>query len=115
MNQTLAYLGLALFASLPPAMLFARYRLGRAIPWWAVWLVIAGGGWLLVNCGNYFHSQYLCEGVDGVWDPPEEALARCTNDGAANAFALLFGWLYALVYSLPFLFLFSIAIWVRRR
>lgn len=115
MNQALAYVGAALFAALPPAVLIARYRRGRSIPWWAIVLTIAVGGWLLVNLGNYFYGEYTCEPVRGVLNPPEEALARCTNDGARDVFALLFGWLYALLYSLPFFLLFALAAWDRRR
>lgn len=115
MNQTLAYVGLALFAALPPALLSARYRRGQAIPWWAVVVLIALGGWVLVNVANYFYGEYVCEPVRGVSNPPEEALARCTNDGARNVFTLLFGWLYALIYSIPFFLLFGLAAWGRRR
>lgn len=115
MNQGLAYLGLALFVALPPAVLLARYRHGHSIPWWVVVLIIAAGGWFLVNFGNYFYGEYTCEPVRGISNPPEEALARCTNDGARDVFALLFGWLYALLYSLPYFLLFALAAWGRRR
>jgi hypothetical protein len=115
MNQVLAYLGLALFVALPPAVLLARHRLGQSIPWWTVVLIIAGGGWLFVNFGNYFYGQYTCESVNGVWNPAEGALARCTNDGARDVFTFFFGWLYALLYSIPFFLLFGLAAWLRRR
>jgi hypothetical protein len=109
MNQTLAYLGLALFIALPPAVLLARYRLGRSMPWWVVLLIIAGGGWLLVSFASYFYGEYMCEIVRGALDPTGEALARCTKDGARNVFALLFGWLYGPLYSIPYILLFALA------
>jgi hypothetical protein len=115
MNQVLAYLGLALFAVLPPAVLVARYRLGGALPWLAVLVGIAGGGWFFVNFANYFYGQVACEAVRGVLNPTEEALARCTNDGARNVFTFLLGWLYALIYSVPFFVLFGLAAWARRQ
>ncbi len=115
MNLVLAYLGLALFLALPPFVLFARSRFGESFPWWAVVLIVAGGGWLFVNVWNYFYGAYNCELVFGVENPPEDALARCTNDGARNTFALLFGWLYALIYSIPFFLLFAVVAWIRRR
>ena len=115
MNQALMYLALTLFAVLPPVVLLGRYRLRQAIPWWAPVLIIAVGGWFLVNVANYFYGEFACEPVRRVLNPPEEALARCTNDGARNAFALLFGWLYALLYSIPFFLLFALCAWLRRR
>ena len=115
MNPALAYLGLALFVALPPAVLVARYRHGQSIPWWTVVLIIAVGGWLLVNFANYFYGEYVCEPVRGVRNPPDEALARCANDGARNVFALFFGWLYALLHSIPFFLVFALAAWARRR
>lgn len=115
MNQALAGLGLALFAALPPAVLLARYRVGPSLPWWAVAVIVAGGGWLTINLGNHFYGEYACEAVRGVVNPPAEALARCTDDGARDVHALLFGWLYALVYALPFHALFALSASVRRR
>lgn len=114
MNQGFAYLGLVLFLILPPGILFVRHRLGASIPWWAVVLLVAGGGWVLINLGNYVYGLYACEAVRGVSNPPEEALARCVNDGARDLFALLFGWLYALLYSLPYFLLFALVSWGRR-
>jgi hypothetical protein len=115
MNQALAYLGLTLFAALPPVVLLARYRLGKAMPWRVAVFIIAVVGWFLVNFANYFYGEYACEPIHGVLNPPQEALARCTSDGASNAFALLFGWLYALLYSTPFFLLFALCAWLRRR
>lgn len=114
MNQALAYLGLALFLTLPPAVFFVRYRLGSRMPWWVVAIVIAGGGWLFVNFANYFYGRYACEPVRDLWNTPSEALAHCVNDGARNVFALRFGWLYALLYSMPFFVVLRVAAWIRR-
>lgn len=115
MNEVFAYLGLALFAALPPAVLIARYRLGAAIPWLMILFVIAGGGWFFVNFANYFYGQYTCEAVRGMLNPTEEALARCTNDGARDVFTFLIGWLYALIYSVPFFVLFGLSVWARHQ
>ena len=115
MSLALTYLGLGLFAILPPLVLYGRFRLGQSLPWWLVVVLIAVAGWFFVNLGNYFYGQYACEAVVGVSNPHPDAIARCTNDGARDVFTLLFGWLYALLYSVPFFLVFALATWLRRR
>jgi hypothetical protein len=114
MNEALAYLSLALLMVLPPAALVVRYRVGERIPWWFVVLLIAGVGWLLLNIGNYCYGQYVCQSVLAA-SKPADALARCTDDGARNAFALYFGWLFALLYAAPYVLIFSVTTWLRDR
>jgi hypothetical protein len=115
MNEALTYLSVGSFLLLPPAMLLARFRVGRRLPWWAIALVIVAGGWLLALASVLAYGNWVCEPVRGAWSPPLEALARCTNDGGRNAFALLFGWLYGPLYSLPWVCAFALASWVRSR
>ncbi len=115
MNQLLAYLGLALFVVLPPCVLYARYRQGQAIPWWLVLVLIAGVGWVIVNFTTYFYGQYVCDDLGVLNDAMEDRPNACTDDGARNVFALLFGWLYGLLYAIPFFCMFVVALWLRRR
>jgi hypothetical protein len=84
------------------------------MPWWLILIVIAGVGWVLVNVTTYFYGQYVCE----TFHPsgaPENELHPCVADGARNVFALFFGWLYALLYSVPYFIAFAVASWSRRR
>jgi len=115
MDQAFTCIGVIAFLLLPPLALWVRFRVGNSFSWWAVVAIIAVGSWLLANVSAHFYGEYLCASIRGVWNPSERALASCTNDGARNVFALLFGWLYGLVYSLPYFGTFCVVSWLRSR
>ena len=115
MNQLLAIASLLLFLAVPPIALWVRARRGPRFPWVAVVLTIAAFGWLSYNAYAYWHFEHLCEAVYGVEEPTEEALQRCTTDGAARTFALLFGWLFALLYASPLFAFYGGLAWLRAR
>jgi hypothetical protein len=115
MNQTLAYLALALFLTLTPGVFVARFLLGTKFPWWFAFPLIIAGSWFLVATANLFYGEYVCEPVRGAWSPPPEDLARCTNDGGRNVSTVVFGWVYGLAYSAPCFALYSAASWLRGR
>ena len=64
-------------------------------------ILIIGAGWFLVNTTNYFYGKYMCELAE-IENAPEDQVRACFADGARNVFTFLFGWLYSIVYSVPF-------------
>lgn len=85
------------FLGMPAALLMLRWARPRWMPWWAVTLVTLTAGWALV-----FGAAVLVE------RPPE-------SSGAPEVFALMFGWLYAIVWLAPHLVLYGAVRWGLRR
>lgn len=108
MNQALMYISGGLFAILPTAVLLARYRYKAHVPWWMVAGTIVVVGWISANLATYFYFEYQCAPLRQSWVFSKEALRRCTSDGGRIVFSLLLGWLYALIYSVPFLVLYLV-------
>ena len=85
------------------------------MPWWAFILMVAILGWGLANAMVYFHYAHLKDIIDGHGDdPPQRLLDAWSSDGAKRVFALFFGWLYGLVYSVPFVCIYAIIAHSRR-
>lgn len=83
--------------------------------WWLLLLILAAGGWVLVNGAIHFYYAHL----DGLLlsygeHPPEDLIARRSNDGAKLVFGLYLGWLYGLVYSVPWLLIYGGVRWTWR-
>src|SRR5678809_152051 len=95
------------FLVAPPAVLWVRYRVGTVLPWCIIVPVIAGSSWLFSNSAVHFFGQYVCSLVGDPQFASEQALARCTDDGARHALTWLFGWTYGLMYSIPFIVVFG--------
>lgn len=100
---------------LPPLMLAVRFTRPGKMPWWLVLLVIAVGSWLLVNATVFFYYEHLGALIHSQENPPQELIDRWAADGAKRVFALFFGWLYGLLYSVPFLFMYLVAFWIRKK
>lgn len=83
MKNVLALISITGFAVLPLAVLGLRAARPKYMPWWAVFLITLGLGWLLALV-----SAMLREG-------PET--------GAGHVMALFFGWAYALGWFAPWL------------
>ncbi len=115
MNQAFYYLSLAGFLVLPALLLGTRFAFPDKFPLWAALIAIPLGSWIFANATVYFYFEYICEPIRYAWNPPEDELARCVNDGAKRVFALYFGWIYGLVYSVPFAVFFFAASWIRNR
>ena len=115
MNQTLYYISLAAFLALPALLLTARFVAPSGAPWRAVIALLMLGSWLSVNSAVYFLFEHLADLVRGQVNPSQELLDRWQSDGAARVFALIFGWLYGLLYAVPFFAAFALASWWRRR
>lgn len=108
MNHVLYVLSFLAFLTLPIPLL--AFRQLRHIPWWVVFLSMAVLGWLFVNAGVRFYYDYLGDLVAAYGDkPPLDLLDRWSADGAKLVFALFFGWLYALIYLLPWLVIYGAA------
>ena len=119
MNQIVYVLSLGLFLLLPPTVLLARATWGRQIQGWLGWvsclLGIAVFGWVLVNITVHFYYFHLDDLIETYGShPPKELVKEWTADGAKKVFALLFGWLYALVYFSPWLIIYMIVQGLRR-
>lgn len=108
MNYVLYVLSILAFLTLPIPLL--AFRLFHHIPWWVVFLSMAVLGWLFVNAGVLFFYDYLGDLLATYGDnPPQDLLDRWSADGAKFVFALFFGWLFALIYLLPWLVLYRAA------
>ena len=115
MYEYLAYFGLFVFAVLAPSAFFARYCLGKKLPWWVVGASVLVGSWAALILTNYFYSEYVCQPVRGVWNPDPAALERCTSDGGRNVSTYVFGWLYGLLYAVPCSVAYGVAQFLRNR
>jgi len=103
------------FLILPVVFLLIRLYRKKNMPWWGLFLLISVCGWFCVNAAVYFKFEHLAWQVsqyDG--DPPPELLREFTSDGAQRVFARLFGWLYGLIYSLPWLMIYAVYVLARR-
>ena len=85
------------------------------VPWWLVLVVVALGGWLLVNATVYFYYEHLGVLVHSRENPLQELVDRWATDGAKRVFALFFGWLYGFIYSVPYFLVYTLASFIRRK
>jgi hypothetical protein len=76
---------------------------------WLIYTIIIIVGWASALGTVVFYFQYLGDLLGQYQHPPQELLDRWANDGAKKVFALMFGWIYALLYSLPWLLLYFVA------
>ena len=109
MNEVLQVLCTGMFLALPPGLLFIRFTCRRP-GWWLLLLLVAGIGWILVLGSFTFNQAHMLELVARNEAPP----AGWDSDGAAGVTALLFGWLVALIYALPWLLVYALAAAIKR-
>jgi len=95
MHAVLNSLVIGAFFSLPVIVLWTRWRWSKRMPWWAVVLAVVAVGWPLTLAGA--------------------VLNETPDRGAPMVFALYFGWLYSLLWFLPWLLVYGIFQFVRRR
>lgn len=95
MKNVLALICIAGFAVLPLAVMGLRAARPKRMPWWAVFSITFGLGWALALVG-----AMLREG-------PET--------GAGHVTALFFGWAYALIWFIPWLLIYGVVQFARRR
>ncbi|MFV0427527.1 MAG: hypothetical protein ACK5KU_10915 [Beutenbergiaceae bacterium] len=114
MNYVLQSVCLGLFFLTPAAVLIVRFLKPSRMPWWAVVLIIALGGWIFVNGYVYFRFEHLADLVAQHGDnAPEDLVEDLYADGAQRVMTFLLGGLYSLIYSIPFLVLYGVATFIR--
>ncbi len=114
MNHTLYISCLLLFLLLPSSVLILRYFKKRLISWWLILLIIPIFSWVMINGVVYFYYEYLSDVISQYGDNcPPELMDEWGADGAKRVVALYFGWVYGILYSLPWLMLYALAIGVR--
>ena len=119
MNQIIYLTTLWAFFALPPAVLSIRVLWPKRMSWWLAAVLVAVVGWLLVNATVCFYYAYFDELLKPYGNHvPDELLRERCADGAKMIFALLFGWAYGLVCSVPWLLVYGFfqgICWCRRR
>lgn len=95
MNDVLSLACLIGLAILPLVVLSFRAARPKLMPWWAVISLVVVVGWVLVLV-----SAMLNETAEG---------------GAGHVFALFFGWAFVLLWFAPWLLVYAVIQFVRRR
>jgi hypothetical protein len=95
MNNVLFLICFTGLAVLPLAVLGLRAARPKLMPWWAVFSIVVGLGWVLVVIG-----AMLRETAEG---------------GAGHVGALFFGWAFVLIWFAPWLLVYSVIPFFRRR
>ena len=95
MNDVLSLASLVGLAVLPPVVLGIRATRPKLMPWWAVFSVVVGLGWVLVLVSAMLNET--------------------ANGGASHVFALFFGWAFVLAWFAPWLLFYAAIQYVRRR
>lgn len=104
MNHIIHLICLWGFLALPGILLYLRVARSAIIPWWLLAVILSLGGWVLVNGAIHFHYAHLDDLLRSAGDDPsEDMLARRSGDGSKVVFGLYFGWLYGILYSIPWL------------
>jgi hypothetical protein len=117
-NELYHFSSTASFLVLPPLLLLVRFFAPRRMPWWLLVLLVAFFGWVFSNLAVYFHYEMLSDqlvAAGGMNEAPEELIDRWQSDGAKRVFAYFSGWLYALIYLLPWLAAYRLAVAIRKK
>ena|SRR5262245_56400687 len=105
-----------LFLFMAPGLLGVRLVWPKAMPWSMLICLSALLGWGLSNLAAYFYYRLLDDllaAAGGADAAPPELVDAWQSDGAKRAFALLFGWLYGLIYLTPWLAIYFVVITTR--
>lgn len=95
MNDVLSLACLVGLAVLPPVVLGLRAARPKLMPWWAVFSIVVGLGWVLAVVGAM--------------------LKETTEGGAGHVGALFFGWALVLIWFAPWLLVYAVIQLFRRR
>lgn len=118
MNGLYHFASTTLFLAVPPLLLLVRFLAPRRMPWSLLVLLVVFFGWLFSNLAVYFHYETLSDqlaAAGGVEGAPQALIDRWQSDSAKRIFAYFSGWVYALVYLLPWLASYWLAVTIRRR
>ena len=115
MYENLYRIALVGFFLVPPIVIWTRYYHPTSMPWWLSITLIVFGCWVLAHLSVTFQFRHLDALVIDNPDVSQELLERWSNDGGKKVFAALFGWLYGIIYSIPYLMIYGVARWWRHR
>ena len=118
MNEAFHFTSTALFLAVPVLLLAVRFLRPRRMPWWLLTFLAGLLAWIFSNLAVYFYYERLDDllaAAGGVNGAPQELIDRWQSDGAKRVFAYMFGWLYGLIYLVPWLAVYALAVTVRRR
>jgi hypothetical protein len=110
MNKAACIVYIGGFLALPPALLMARWFDKARMPWVLLLAVSVIVGWLLVNLAYMFYFNGLLVQMSATGDLRHGELNAFTK----NDFLFSFGWLLGPAYSMPWLFLYCVLVFVRR-
>ncbi len=112
MNHLLLYhLFQYAFFLLAPVLLLIKWNKPQ-VPWWLIIAIALFAGWALLLGKVVFYYDALYDEI--TWyqtqglQAPVQLLDTWAADGAKKAFALIFGWFFALIYLLPWLIVYGL-------
>jgi len=117
MNEVYYITSVVLFFAAAPVLLGVRFARPKRLPWWLLGILAAFLGWVFSNLAVYFYYEHLDDlltQAGGVNGAPEDLIDKWQSDGAKRVFVFLFGWLYGLVYLVPWLVVYGFFCVVRR-
>ena len=86
------------FLTIPIIAIFGHQALKFKYSLWWIFAFFMPIGWALFVLSHISYQSSLDELVRSTANPSDELLNEWQNDGAANVFALYFGWLISIVY-----------------
>jgi hypothetical protein len=116
-NEVYHITSTALFLAVSPLLVAVRFMKPKRMPWWLLVILAAVLGWLFSNSAVYFYYENLSDrlaAAGGVNGAPQDLIDRWQSDGAKRVFAYLFGWLYGLVYLVPWLVIYFLGVTARK-
>ena len=117
MNEAYYTTCIALFFAAAPLLIGVRLAKPKRMPWWLLSILAALLGWVFSNLAVFFYYEHLDDllaQAGGINGAPEELIDEWQSDGAKRVFVLLFGWLYGLIYLVPWLFVYCVYRMVQR-
>jgi hypothetical protein len=116
MHTVLERAALLLFLVSPPILLGIRFLRPRWLPWPVVLPLAVLLTWVAANVAVHFRFEALGDELLRHGDsPPRELVEQWASDGGKRMAALFFGWLYGVVYLVPWLGIYGLARWVQGR
>ena len=113
MYEHLSALTLAAFFALPPLVFAIRYFRASLVNRWAALAIVLLGCWLLLHASTTLHYWHLDALVIDQPDVPQALIDRWANDGSKKTLVALLGWLFGLIYAIPYYAIYRLALWRR--
>ena len=102
------------FLLLPPLALVLKYVKKIPLTWLLFFIILPVFSWICTNGAVYFYYEHLGDVISQHGDNcPPELLDEWSADGAKHAVAFFFGWAYGIIYSVPWLILYLLAVEIR--